>query len=100
MWALGIDKTRTKLFRRGQLAGLQQRHEVVEVFQGVLDWRGRKEQEKLAGESVHGLPGLRRAIAQVMRLIHDQHVPVDLLRDGEVRWLFEGVERRDDTGVV
>ena len=83
-----------------QLAGLQQRDQVVEFFERILDWRGGQQQQELARQDVDRLPGLRGAVAQVVRFVHDEHVPVQRLGHRQMRGLLEGVERGDDNGVL
>ena len=98
--ALRVNEARAELLRRRQLARLQQRDQVVEFFERVLDRRGGEQQQELARQGVDRLPGLRLAVAQVMRLVHDQHVPVHLPGDLQMRGLFERVQAGDEARVL
>ena len=62
--------------------------------------RGGEQQQELPRQRVDRLPGLRLAVAQVMRLIDDQQVPVDLSGDGHLRRLFQRVEAGHHPGVL
>ena len=54
-----MNRARNSL-RRGQLAGLEQRDEVVNLLQRVLHRRGGQQQQELPRQHVDRLPGLRR----------------------------------------
>ena len=98
--AFRVNEARAEFLRGRQLAGLQQRDQVVEFFERVLDGRGGEQEQELARQGVDRLPGLRLAIPQVMRLVHDQQVPVHLPGDLKLRRLFEGVQAGDQARVL
>ena len=97
--ALGIDKTRAKLLGRRQLAGLKKRHEIIEFLDRILHGSGREQEQILAGQAVYRLPRLRVAIAQIMRFIHDEDIPLDLPCDLKLRGLFQRMKARDQGAV-
>jgi hypothetical protein len=90
--ALRVNKAGAELLRCRELARLEQRHEVVKFFEGVLDGCGREQQQEMSRQRVDGLPGLRVPVAQIVRLIDDEHVPMHLPGDLQLRRLFQRVE--------
>jgi len=78
----------------------EQRDEVVEFNEVVLDGRGGEQEQVAAGERLDELPSDRVAVAQVVRLVDDDEV-VALLGDGVgVRRAFCRREGGDGAGIV
>lgn len=69
---------------------------MIEFLEGILDGGGGEEEEELAGEDIDRLPGEGGGITEVMGFVHDEEVPGNLPRDGEVVGLFQGVKGGDD----
>ena len=95
--ALGVHEPGAELFWRGQLTGLKQRDQVVEFLEGILNRRRREQQQEMTRQRADGLPGLRLAVAQIVRLVHDQHVPVYLPGNFQLGRLLQGMEAGDHT---
>ena len=54
--ALLVDKSFAEFLRRWETSRIQERHEMVEIFERILHWGGGQQQEKLAGKPVDSLP--------------------------------------------
>ena len=63
-----------KLLKRLEDAGLEQREYVVKFEEVVLHWRCRQQQQEALVERVHQLVASTVAIAQVVSLVHDNHI--------------------------
>ena len=95
-----VDVPIAKFLGRRKLAGLQERDQVVEVFERILDGGGAEQEQELTRQSVDRLPGLRGAIAQVMGLVDHQQVPVHRLRQRQMGRLLERMERGDQADAL
>src|SRR5438270_8826712 len=70
--ALSINEAVAKFLRGLQLSRLEERDQVIKFFQRVLHRGGGQEEKELSRQRVDCLPGLRGAVAQVMRLVDDE----------------------------
>ena len=50
-------------------------------------------------QRVHRLPRLRLAVPQIVRLVHNQQIPMRLLGDRQMRGLLDGVQAGNDPGI-
>ena len=98
--ALRVHEPRAKFLWRGQLSRLQERDEVVKFFERILHRRRREQQQESPWQGVHGLPGLRFAVPQVMRFVHDDQVPRNPAGDFQVRRLFDRVQAGNDARIL
>ena len=71
-----VDELLLELLGRAQEPRLQQRHQVEQLLQVVLHRRGRQQEDVLLLQFTGEPPGLGVAIAQVMGLVDDDHVPL------------------------
>src|SRR5206468_9855149 len=70
---------------RAQQARLEKCDEVEQLVEIVLNGRGRQQENKLLLQLAGELPCRRRAIAQVVQLVDDHHVPPASEDGGTVR---------------
>ncbi len=71
-----IDKLVLKAFGGTQQTRLQQRHQVVQLVEVVLDGRGGEQQDVFLVQRADEFPQERRAIAAVVGFVDDDDVPL------------------------
>ena len=97
---LRVHELAAELRRRRELAGLQERDQVVDLFEIGLDGRRREQQEKPALDAVDELPPCGLPVLHVVRLVDDDEVPRPRLDRRGVPPAARERERRDDDAVV
>ena len=94
---LAVDKMLLKLLGCAQKARLEERHQIEQLFQIVLNRRGGQEQDELFFQLAwRKPPKLGVTVAEVMGLVDDNHVPLAGQNRRPVRFAFGGVHRGND----
>ena len=70
----GRHVSRAKLLQGPEDAGFEQRQQVVELGEIVLHRRCRQQQHEALVERIHQLIALARAVAQMVRFVHDDEI--------------------------